>query len=120
MRSMARSASATIERTMSPAGVSSWMAPTPGHDKCNVEDAPRPVAQDEAREERLKAVEAAARVCREDAEINAARAEKAEAALKEAEARANTATVACEVMRARAEKAEREVERLRAKIGGAP
>jgi hypothetical protein len=63
----------------------------------------RPVAQDDAREERLKAAESAARVCREDAEINAARAEKAEA-------RANTATVAANLLRDRAEKAEAELQ----------
>ena len=54
-------------------------------EKPQVEDYPhaeegvwRPRADDDAREERLKAAESAARVCREDAEANATRAERIE------------------------------------------
>lgn len=50
----------------------------------------RPRADDDAREERMKAAEAAARVCREDAEANATRAEKADAEVRRLSTRLRT------------------------------
>lgn len=59
----------------------------------------RPRADDDAREERLKAAESQAKVCREDAEFNATRAERAEVATK-------AATRDRDEWKARAERAE--------------